>query len=235
VTSEHIEQVFLLTHSFELFREWDIQIGGLGKRGSVNPKGYTSNMYELVSKHRKVGDIYKRIPKLISWPPKHNENLRNKIRSTYHHEFMTAAAAHRELQECSSMEAKLDATLLYPNVLRRMLETFLAFKDPTSVGNFTRSMRDMGARLESLGYEGDADALRQQLTRFVHTGSHAESPDTMTIANPDEIDSIITAVFTFMHVVDTEHFAGICDVTGFNPQELLQNNDFISTVVKVDE
>jgi wobble nucleotide-excising tRNase len=236
VANEHIEQVFLLTHSFELFRQWDIQIGGLkGRRGAANPNGYTSNMYELASKHRKVGGIYKRIPELMSWPPDHNENLRKKIRSTYHHEFMAAAAAHRELQENSSMETKLDATLLYPNVLRRMLETFLAFKDPASVGNFTGSMRDMGARLESLGYKGDADALRQQLTRFVHTGSHSESPDTKTIANPDEINTIITSVFTFMNAVDTEHFEGICKVTGFSPEELLQNNDLVSTAMKGDE
>lgn len=44
VAKDHIEQVFLLTHNFELFRQWDIQIGGLpGKRGATDSKGFPSN------------------------------------------------------------------------------------------------------------------------------------------------------------------------------------------------
>lgn len=227
--SNNVEQVFLLTHSFELFRQWDIQIGKLGARGSKNKKGYTSNMYELISKYKKESDICRRIPKILFWPPNNNEELRKKIRSTYHHEFMTAAAAQDELRKNPSMEAQLDAMLLYPNALRRMLETFLAFKDPTSVGDFTGSMRKMGQKLEDLGYEGDANGLRQQLTRFVHTGSHAESPDTSAIVNPDEIGTIITAVFTFMHAVDPEHFNGLCTVTGLNSSDLLQEPEINAT------
>jgi wobble nucleotide-excising tRNase len=55
VSKDHIEQVFLLTHNFELFRQWDIQIDGLpGKRGPTNKKGFSSNCYELVAPHKVV-------------------------------------------------------------------------------------------------------------------------------------------------------------------------------------
>jgi hypothetical protein len=39
--------------------------------------------------------------------------------------------------------------LLYPNMLRRLLETFLAFKSPASVGDFTGAMRGSGETLKA--------------------------------------------------------------------------------------
>lgn len=220
VSKAHIEQVFLMTHNFELFRQWDIQIDGLnGARGAANKKGFTSSCYELIAPHRDVNGVKRRGPEFIAWPP--NEETRKKVRSSYHHAFITAARAHAALTHDSSLEKKLDALLLYPNVLRRMLETFLAFKQPASAGNFTDLMRDVGATLEELGYKGDADALRLQLTRFTHANSHADSPETDVAANPDEIMAILSAVFTFMNAVDQKHFEGLCEVIGIAPSELL--------------
>lgn len=222
VSKNHIEQVFLLTHNFELFRQWDIQIDGLpggpDRRGPTNNRGFSSNCYELIAPHRDLGGSLKRVPVFIVWPP--NPETRIKVRSAYHHSFITTARAHIALAD-ATMEKKLDAQLLYPNVLRRMLETFIAFKSPTSVGNFTSAMRDFGATLEGAGYEGDADALRLHLTRFTHASSHAESPETDTVVNPDEVGAIIAAVFTFMNVLDKEHFAGLCAIAGFEPSDLL--------------
>ena len=221
VACEDTEQVFLLTHSFELFRQWDIQIDGLtGSRGPNNNKGYTSNTYELASHYCHIQGEFIRTPVLSAWPP--NENVRKKVRSSYHHAFMTAAYAHNELMNDSSMEKKLDATLLYPNVLRRLLETFLAFKTPASNNGFAGAMRDMGAKLESMGYQGDPNALRLELTRFTHAYSHADSPETDTVMNPDEIGSTITAVFTFMNAIDQDHFRGLCQLIGADPKQLLQ-------------
>lgn len=223
VSKSHIEQVFLLTHNFELFRQWDIQIDGLPggpqRRGPANNRGFTSNCYELIAPHRDHDGTPRRVPAFILWPP--SEDTRVKVRSAYHHAFITAARAHIALADDSTMERKLDAQLLYPNVLRRMLETFLAFKSPTTVGNFTTAMRDHGAALEAAGYQGDADALRLHLTRFTHANSHAESPETDLTASPDEVAAIIAAVFTFMNALDPAHFAGLCSVVGVEPGDIL--------------
>ncbi|WP_460846361.1 AAA family ATPase [Nocardioides ultimimeridianus] len=220
VSRSHIEQVFLLTHNFELFRQWDIQIEGLpGRRGAGNNRGYASNCYELVAPHKQVHGKSKRVPQFKVWPP--SEGARVKIRSSYHHAFISAVRAQAALQDDGSMEKKLDALLLYPNVLRRMLETFLAFKSPSLAGNFTDAMRDVGNTLEARGYEGDADALRIQLTRFTHANSHADSPETDVAVSPDEIGAIISAVFTFMNAVDTGHFEGLCRVAGIEASTLL--------------
>jgi|GEM_PF-1101129 len=220
VSKGHIEQVFLLTHNFELFRQWDIQIEGLkGKRGANNKHGFSSQCYELVAKHQEVSGVIKRVPGLKHWPEK--EEVRTKIRSSYHHAFITVSDAYLELQSNTSMERKLDALLLYPNVIRRMLETFLAFKHPTSVGNFTNAMREISKSLEALGYNGDADAIRLRLTRFTHAYSHAESPETNIAVTPDEIGPIISAAFIFMNVVDKNHFEGLCKVIEVEPSKLL--------------
>jgi len=235
VFQDHIQQVFLQTHNFELFRQWDIQIGLLppkGKRGPSN-KSYPSNCYELIAPHQDVNGLKKRVPAFIVWPP--NEDTRHKVRSSYHHAFITAARAHAALVLDGSMEKKLDAMLLYPNVLRRMLETFLAFKSPTSVGSFTNAMRDTGATLEELGYTGDAHALRLQLTRFTHTNSHAESPETDVAVNPDEVGAVMAAAFTFMNAVDQQHFEGLCEVIGVEPSDLLLEARPVVDLAKVIE
>ncbi len=234
VSKDRIEQVFLLTHNFELFRQWDIQISGLpGKKRGPTNKIYPSHSYELIAPHQDVNGIKKRVPAFIVWPP--NEDTRLKVRSSYHHAFIIAARAHAALVLDSSMEKKLDATLLYPNVLRRMLETFLAFKSPTSVGNFTNAMKDIGDTLEDLGYTGDADALRLQLTRFTHANSHAESPETDVAVNSDEIGAVIAAVFTFMNAVDQQHFEGLCKVIGVEPSDLLLEAQPVMDLVEVIE
>ena len=98
-----------------------------------------------------------------------------------------------------------------------------AFKSPAWIGNFTGVMRDIVATLKDLGYEGDADAMKLQLTRFTHVSSHAESPETDTAVNPDEITAVIGAVFTFMNAIDKPHFEGLCEVIGEQPSDLLPN------------
>lgn len=217
VAKDHIEQVFLLTHNFELFRQWDVQIDGI--QGKAAKQQCPARRYELTARHKVINGAAKRVPAFITWPA--SPDTKVKIRSAYQHAFFTAVRAQRDLAEDDSMEKKLDAQLLYPNMLRRILETFLAFKDPASLGNFTGAMREAGKRLEGTSYEGDPDALRLLLTRFTHSSSHAESPETDAAVNPDEIRTIFAAVFTFMNAIDQPHFDGLCKVVGVQPSDLL--------------
>lgn len=151
--------------------------------------------------------------------------MRKKVRSTYHHAFLSVVAAKDQIEEDDSLERRLDAQLLFPNVIRRMLETFLGFKRPDGVGDLTKMMRDTTELLNTSGYAGDADALRQQLTRYAHAYSHSETPDTTMTINPDEIAPAISAVFTFMHQLDPGHFNGLCTVIDRDPEELLNLKD----------
>ena len=220
VSDDHAAQVILLTHNFELFRQWHVQIEGLHK-GKVG-NHYPASLFELRSRHVQVGGKARRRPILANWPE--NKSHRLKVRSSYHHAFLALVDARRGLAAGGSLEARLDAQLLFPNVIRRVLESFLAFKHPERIGDFTTGMRDTEALLREAGYQGDPAALRQQLTRFAHAYSHSDTPETDIVVNPDEIEAVIDAVFTFMKHLDDRHFSGLCRALDVDPTELVPSD-----------
>lgn len=225
VVKDHIGQLILLTHNFELFRQWDIQVEGLHNGGTDKKTGkklidlYPAQFYEIRSRHTIVAGQTKRRPMLTRWPP--SEMARRKVRSTYHHAFISVAEALKSLTEDDSFEKRLDAQLLFPNVVRRLLETFLAFKRPEWVGNFNGAMRNSAGLLADAGYRGDPDALRLRLTRYANAYSHDEDPSTDTVVSPDEVATAIAAVFEFINHIDPDHFNGLCQTAGIVPSELL--------------
>lgn len=219
VAKEHIAQIVLLTHNFELFRQWDIQIGGLPGNGSPTSR-YPARIFEIRPGHTLKNGKIIREPRLLAWPEK--PAVRKKMRSTYQHSFIVVAEALNDLRNDPSMERKLDAQLLFPNVIRRMLESFLAFKRPDWVGDFTTSMRNSTELLVSAHYSGDPDSLRLRLTRYTNAHSHSESPSTDLIVSPDEVSTAISAVFEFMHCLDPSHFEGLCAITEFAAVDLLR-------------
>lgn len=212
-------QLVLMTHNFELFKQWDVQLESLHRNGRMAAE-YPARLYELRSRHVRKDGRARRRAVLVRWPE--SELVRKKVRSSYHHAFISVVETSRRLSEDDSLENRLDAQLLFPNVIRRILESFLAFKRPEWVGDFTASMRDAGQLLVDSGYPGDADALRQQLTRFAHAYSHSQSPETDESVNPDEIGAAIHSVFVFMNEIDHEHFVGLCAVVGVAPDDLLR-------------
>lgn len=218
VAKGHISQLILLTHNFELFRQWDIQIDGLHRNNQMK-KLFPAKTYEITSRHRTTGGLSVRTPCLVSWPS--SQAVKKKMRSSYHHAFMATAEAKLALDADDSMDKRLDAQLLFPNVVRRLLESFLAFKIPESVGDFNGTMRNSVSLLEATGFTGDADALRLRLTRYTHAHSHNESPSTDAIISPDEVGPAITAAFEFMYWLDTKHFTGICKVLGLEVSSLV--------------
>ena len=150
ITKERAAQLFLLTHNFELFRQWDIQLEGLGY--SSRRKDFPSQLYQLISCHETRNGVTARCPVLAGWPPPGVSP--QKVRSSYVHAFMTVAEAKRKLDECESLEHQLDAQLLVPNVIRRLLEGFIGFKRPDFAGKSDTAMRECGAMLTSGGVWG---------------------------------------------------------------------------------
>ncbi len=217
-TRADVDQLMLLTHNFELFKQWDVQLESL-HRGVGMKSSFPAELYELKSRHVTADGRTRRQPVIVKWPE--SGAVRKKIRSSYHHAFISVVEANNRLAESDSLENRLDAQLLFPNVIRRILESFLAFKRPDWVGDFTASMRDAGRLLADAGYLGDADALRQQLTRYAHAYSHSQTPETDDVLSPDEIGAAMRAVFVFMDQLDHEHFVGLCKVVGADPALLL--------------
>ena len=225
IVKDHIAQLILLTHNFELFRQWDVQLDFLHRSGRDKVTGekmtdlYPAELFELRSKHVTRAGKVKRAPVIAHWPP--SEAARKKVRSTYHHGFIMIANTLRNLNDDDSLENRLDAQLLFPNVVRRMLETFLAFKRPEWVGDFNGAMRNSAQLLKDADYQGDANALRLRLTRYANAFSHGETPVTDITISPDEVKTTIESVFVFMHQIDRPHFLGLCEVVGIAPESVL--------------
>lgn len=217
VTKKRAAQLVLLTHNFELFRQWDIQLEGLDR--SKSKKEFPSRLYQLTTCYRTKNGVTVRHPVLNEWPPPGVS--RKKARSSYVHAFIALAEAKLGLDESASLERLLDAQLLFPNVMRRFLEGFIGFKRPELAGNFEGAMRMCGPLLASAGYEGDAEALRLRLTRFAHAYSHSENPDTTVTIDPNEIVPALAAVFEFIGAMDSEHLHGLCDVANISFESLL--------------
>jgi wobble nucleotide-excising tRNase len=225
--NDEVEQLVLLTHNFDLFKQWDVQLESLHHGAGMKTR-FPMSLYELKSRHVTSNGQTRRQPVLIQWPE--SDAVRKKIRSSYHHAFISVVDAKKKLDTSDSLENRLDAQLLFPNVIRRILESFLAFKRPEWVGDFTASMRNAAQLLVDSGYKGDANALRQQLTRYAHAYSHSQTPETDETISPDEISGAISSVFVFMDQLDHDHFVGLCKVVGADPEALLP-----AAVTEVDE
>lgn len=222
VTKQRAAQLFVLTHNLELFRQWDIQLEGL-HRSSALRREFPACLYQLSTCHRRRAGEQRRCPVLAEWPPPGVS--RKKVRSAYLHAFHAIAEAKIRLDEQPSLERQLDAQLLFPNVIRRLLEGFIGFKRPELSGDFTGAMSKFGPVLEASGYDGDPDALRLRLTRFAHAYSHEENPDTTAVIDPGEIGPALASVFEFIAAIDREHFDGLCRVMDVDPAALLMSSD----------
>ncbi|NTW40799.1 MAG: AAA family ATPase [Cellulomonadaceae bacterium] len=208
-------QLFVLTHDFELFRQWQYMIDG------AKPVGVTGESYELRARYVSG----RRRAELESWPT-NGKDGKPIMLSTYHHAFAELAEAQRRLLTDDSFENRLNAQLLFPNVLRRVLETFVAFKRPGRVGNFTVMMGDCIDGLTP-HEQKQLGAGRVHLTRFAHQYSHSESPDTTLVIPPDELATTITQTFRLMSIVDATHFDGLCRITQNSPADLLNDGPSI--------
>ncbi|WP_169165209.1 AAA family ATPase [Cellulomonas taurus] len=203
-------QVFLLTHDFELFRQWQIQMDG-AKHGLEG-----IGIYELRARYVAAGSATaRRCTELVTWdaPTKRGRPV---FLTAYHQAFSVLVDAHRGLVENDTLENRINAQLLLPNVLRRLLETFLAFKVPHLIGDFSNAMRICMDGLETEGRE-KVQPIRVHLTRFAHQYSHSESPDISRVISPDEVGATISQALAFMQLLDPPHFEGLCTMTGRSP------------------
>lgn len=211
--SSTIQQLILLTHNFELFRQWDIQYDNLP---GVTKNALSYQTYELAPIYRSGV----RGCEIRAWPP--SQVARRKSRSAYHHAFISVAAAQGDLLNSrSSFDTRLEAQLLFPNVVRKLLETFMAFKRPGQMGGLSEAMAAVEESLAGSGFEGDAAALRHDLLRFANVYSHSNTPESDFLVSPEETLPAINAVFEFMSWVDSEHFKGMCDATHLIPDNLV--------------
>lgn len=100
----------------------------------------------------------------------------------------------------TAQDAELKEAYPLPNVSRRLIETFLAFKNPSS--------KTLQAKIEEVQFD---TAKKNRILRFIHTYSHFDQ-----IADPEhdpsilqESQAIMRDVLEFIKAVDENHFTSM--------------------------
>ena len=184
-------QLFILTHNFTLFRNvknWFHHMKGQ-RRIDVNRK--PARFYMLECRF----DGSNRSSVLCPLDP-----LLEQYDSEYHYLF---SRVYSEAQRTSA--ASLEENYILPNISRRLLEGFLAFRQPQIAGELWR-------KLEVIDFN---QAAKFRILRFVHTFSHADS-----IGEPEHDPSLLAEsrpvlrdILNFMEHLDADHFNAMVQLT----------------------
>lgn len=186
--TRNAKQVFVLTHNFAFFRQvknWFNAEGGFLKK-AYDPaaKGKGVHFYMLNCEVTAAG----RMAKIETL-----DALLHAYESEYHYLFRcvkdgAGRAAPKSLAEVYGM----------PNVARRLLESFLAFRVPGKAGELRQQVEELN---------GDP-AKKARIVRFLHTHSHAGH-----VAEPEhdlsllsETPAVLNEVLELMKLNDGPHY-----------------------------
>ena len=213
-----VAQLFVLTHSFEFYRYLYCSLPRDQKWGPMRA-------YEILS----VCDSDVRRPVLAEWCVDGvNAKKRMEVFSSYHHAFGLLGRAVLE-QKKIGVDATIDLQLLYPNLARRLLEQFLAFKYPDYALNFSEGVANAAGEVRSR-YSTDLDAVQAISTcegiilPATNVGSHNRMPTTVGIQSGESFKNLIKQVFYFIYLVDESHFEGMCRALEFSDSSRLLPN-----------
>ncbi|WOQ17586.1 AAA family ATPase [Raineyella sp. W15-4] len=215
-------QVFLFTHSFELFRLWTNQLDRLPSSYHGNPNhGMTYRILELRAQaHSTPEGALSRRPKWIEWDASMgNKTVRTKLRSEYHYLFWKAADILTSSQVGPIRpEDEADLAAIAPNVCRRLLEGFFSYRYPQEMGNFRDQMK---LAIDQL----DNGASRTRMVWYLHQYSHNEYVDTNRGFRRGEASVIVRSVYGLINRIDPEHFDAMCEALKLDSAKLLEAID----------
>lgn len=190
-------QVFILTHNFDLFRMWSNQFS---RRRRPWIQTRPAALYEIRMRYDTIGRTPRRVPVISEWPT--DAGLQKRMRSEYHYLFWRLARTLEDCRNNPSIESDLDAAAILPNIARRVLEGFFAFKYPDLIDNFEGSVTRANAKADA--------ATQQRIVRFLHQYSHNGEADTSRGVPRPEAVTVLTAAFDLMKAIDADHLSSMC-------------------------
>jgi len=180
-------QLFVLTHNFSFFRQVREWFGYL-------PKEHKPARFFMIDCRYRDG-VRAAILKPL-------DSLLKDYQTEYHFLF---SQIH---QDANSQEPHLtlDSCYCKPNMARRLLEAFLAFRFPAQAGELTKQLRKL-----------DMDpATRARILRFLHSFSHhghiAEPQHDPSILS--ETRAILRDILCLIESVDPKHYEGMVELVG---------------------
>lgn len=183
-------QLFILTHNFGFFREmknWFRHLNwrNRGKAGDDPAQFYMLDTF--VRDERRQSSIRPLDPLLRDYE------------SDYHYLFSCVYRAAKQ----PTPERGLEANYGLPNIARRLMDSFLAFKRPRAAG--------MWSKLEELDFE---PATKARIGRFLDVHSHQDTIegavfDPVPLA---ESGAVLQDVLRLIKAVDKDHYLAMVDL-----------------------
>lgn len=185
--TKNASQLFVLTHNFAFFRQvrnWFHYLPGQGKKDACQRP---AQFYML----DRVHGSNPRRTSLCALDP-----LLERYESEYHYLF---ACVYRAVN--ATGQTKLEESYGLPNVARRLLESFLAFRRPQIAG-------ELWKKLEDVPFD---EAKKIRILRFLHTHSHGD-----TVGEPEhdpsllgETRSVLADLLELIESEDDRHFSAM--------------------------
>ena len=180
-------QLFVLTHNFSFFRQvrnWFRHLNGRGrKRPSNRPAQFF--MLESAQEDNVRSSAIRGLDPLLS-----------EYDSEYHYLFARIYEA-----ATASASKNLEDNYALPNMARRMLEAFLAFRQPQVAGGLWQKMKQVSFD----------EAKKHRILRFLHTHSHS-----IAMGEPEhdltalaEGPSVLNDLLGMIESEDSKHFAAM--------------------------
>lgn len=178
-------QIVILTHNFAMFRQvrnWFYHLKGQNNKKDITNRPARFYMMDcsLTDQGRRS-----RIAPL--------DLLLEQFESEYHYLF---ARVYRRTKENSNGE--LEKNYIFPNMARRLLEAFLAFRRP-------QHDVDLRKKLQSINFD---EIKKLRILRFLHTHSHADA-----IVDPEhdssalgEAKAVLTDLLALIQHEDAAHY-----------------------------
>lgn len=181
-------QLFIFTHSFPFFRLVKNWFHHLPKQKKSNVEQRPARFFLLRSYRHTDGQRASLLGPLDRLLEEHESEYQYLFKRVYEE-------AHRE--NVDSLEHHYGL----PNVARRLLEAFLAFRFPEMSGDF-------GPRLDRVTFD---NAKKTRILRLLNTYSHADA-----ISDPEhdlsllaEAQPVLLDVLELMKTVDKDHYEGL--------------------------
>ena len=179
-------QLFIFTHNFTFFRQvrnWFHHLKGQNKR-DVSQRPARFYMLDCAN------DGTQRYSTISALDP-----LLEKYDSEYHYLFA------RIYRAANSMQEGLEENYVFPNMARRLLEAFLAFRQPQATGNLRK-------QLEAVPFD---EPKKVRILRFVHAHSHSGA-----VGDPEhdlsllsEARVVVKDLLDLIQSQDADHFVAM--------------------------
>lgn len=177
-------QIFILTHNFAMFRQvrnWFHYLPGQNKKDiTKRPARFYMLECSLTDQGRRscIAPL---------------DPLLEQFESEYHYLF---ACIYRRAN--TNGQGGLEANYIFPNMARRLLETFLAFRRPQNAG-------ELHQKLKGIDFD---ETKKLRVLRFLHTHSHADA-----IVDPEhdpsalsEAQAVLTDLLALIQHEDAAHY-----------------------------